>query len=110
MAVGSDATILGRLNQAILGGNHLGVCESIDIPFILQLHPSMNAIGGQAARTVGGRALAVNIFPSPTNLAESREVLRILQSYGEVTTYKLFKVSLYSAIGRHNYLQSVSIA
>lgn len=51
----------------------------------------MNAIG-QAARTVGGKALAVNIFPSPANLAESREVLRILQSYGEVTTYKLFKV------------------
>jgi hypothetical protein len=64
----------------------------------------MNAIG-QAARTVGGRALAVNIFPSPTNLAESREVLRILQSYGEVTTYKLFKVSLYSAIRRHDYLR-----
>ena len=51
----------------------------------------MNAIG-RAARTAGGKAFAFNIYPAPANIAESREILRVLQSYGEVTTYKLFKV------------------
>lgn len=38
-------------------------------------------------------AVHVKIHPRPRNLAESREVLRILQQYGEVTMYKHLKVS-----------------
>lgn len=42
------------------------------------------------ARTVG-RAVHVNIYPRPQNLAESREVLRVLRQYGEVIMYKHLK-------------------
>jgi len=51
----------------------------------------MNA-AAKAAGSIASKALAINIFPTPSNLAESREILRVLQSYGEVTTYKAFKV------------------
>ena len=43
------------------------------------------------ARTVG-RAVHVKIYPQPRNLAESTEVLRVLQQYGEVIMYKQLKV------------------
>lgn len=59
------------------------------------------AFAGQSipayARTVG-RAVHVKIYPQPRNLAESTEVLRVLQQYGEVVMYKQLKVRyLYSA-------------
>lgn len=41
-------------------------------------------------------AVHVKIYPRPRNLAESREVLRILQQYGEVAMYKHLKVSAWS--------------
>ncbi len=44
------------------------------------------------ANTVG-RAIHVKIHPQPRNLAESTEVLRVLQQYGEVVMYKHLKVS-----------------
>ena len=50
-------------------------------------------VAAKAAGSITSKALAINIFPTPANLAESREILRLLQSYGEVTTYKAFKVS-----------------
>lgn len=40
-------------------------------------------------------AVHVKIHPRPRNLAESREVLRILQRYGEVAVYKHLKVSIW---------------
>lgn len=43
------------------------------------------------ANTVG-RSVHVKIHPQPRNLAESREVLRVLQQYGEVVVYKNLKV------------------
>ena len=43
------------------------------------------------AKTVG-RAVHIKIYPRPRNLAESREVLRVLQQYGEVVMYKHLKV------------------
>ena len=53
------------------------------------------SFGGQSipayARTAD-RAVHVKIHPRPRNLAESREVLRILQQYGEVVMYKHLKV------------------
>ncbi|KAL2042183.1 hypothetical protein N7G274_005371 [Stereocaulon virgatum] len=52
------------------------------------------ALAGQAipayARTAG-RAVHVKIHPRPRNLGESREVLRVLQQYGDVTMYKHLK-------------------
>lgn len=42
------------------------------------------------ANTVG-RGVHVKIHPQPRNLAESREVLRVLQQYGEVVVYKNLK-------------------
>ena len=53
------------------------------------------AFAGQSipayARTVG-RAVHIKIYPQPRNLAESTEVLRVLQQYGEVVMYKQLKV------------------
>ena len=43
------------------------------------------------ANTVG-RAVHIKIHPRPRNLNESREVLRVLQHYGEVVMYKHLKV------------------
>lgn len=43
------------------------------------------------AKTVG-RAVHIKIYPQPRNLAESREVLRVLQQYGEIVSYRLLKV------------------
>ena len=44
------------------------------------------------ARTLAA-AVHVKIHPQPRNLAESREVLHVLQQYGEVVMYKHLKVS-----------------
>ena len=53
------------------------------------------AFAGQSipayAKTVG-RAVRVKIYPRPRDLAESREVLRVLEQYGEVVMYKHLKV------------------
>ena len=43
------------------------------------------------ARTAG-RAVHVKIYPRPRNLSESREILRVLQQYGDVAMYKHLKV------------------
>ena len=43
------------------------------------------------ARTAG-RAVHIRIQPRPRNLSESREILRVLQQYGEVAMYKHLKV------------------
>lgn len=40
-------------------------------------------------------AVHVKIHPRPRNLAESREVLRILQRYGEVAVYRHLKVGIW---------------
>ena len=64
------------------------------IKYIMAAAPRV-AFAGQSipayARTVG-RAVHVKIYPQPRNLAESTEVLRVLQQYGEVVMYKQLKV------------------
>jgi hypothetical protein len=45
-----------------------------------------------AAGRAAIHAVRVQIIPAPRSLADSREILRILQSYGEVTTYRWLKV------------------
>jgi hypothetical protein len=37
-------------------------------------------------------AVRVQIIPAPRSLADSREILRILQGYGQVSTYRWLKV------------------
>lgn len=36
----------------------------------------------------------IRVYPRPRNLAESREILRLLGKYGEVVMYKHLKVRL----------------
>ena len=43
-------------------------------------------------RSINAQAVHVKIHPRPRNLAESREVLRVLQQYGEVVMYKHLRV------------------
>ncbi|KAL8907202.1 MAG: hypothetical protein Q9171_005954 [Xanthocarpia ochracea] len=45
----------------------------------------------RSARNWPDCAVHVKIFPRPGNLAESREVLRVLQQYGEVVMYRHLK-------------------
>ncbi|KAF2839454.1 hypothetical protein M501DRAFT_1057723 [Patellaria atrata CBS 101060] len=42
----------------------------------------------RVAAEVAARAVHLKIFPRPADIAESREVLRVLQYYGEVETYR----------------------
>ncbi|KAL8768053.1 MAG: hypothetical protein Q9209_005596 [Squamulea sp. 1 TL-2023] len=45
----------------------------------------------RSAKSWADCAVHVKIFPRPGNLAESREVLRVLQQYGEVVMYRHLK-------------------
>ena len=45
-----------------------------------------------STRNIQRQAVHVKMYPRPSNLAESREVLRVLQQYGEVAMYKHLKV------------------
>ena len=47
-----------------------------------------------SARLSVSSAVHIKIHPRPRNLAESREVLHVLQQYGEIVVYKHLKVSL----------------
>jgi len=49
------------------------------------------------ARTAG-RAVHIKIHPRPRNLAESRQILHLLQGYGEVVSYQHLKVYLPSSL------------
>lgn len=40
-----------------------------------------------------GSAVHIRIFPRPRNLGESREILRILEKFGEIVMFKHLKVS-----------------
>lgn len=99
------------------------VVHAVDIPYRLQvLRDSCRlmaaaprvAFAGQSipayARTIG-RAVHVKIYPQPRNLAESTEVLRVLQQYGEVVMYKQLKVRslLYGAGLIHPMLRKTQL-
>jgi hypothetical protein len=51
------------------------------------------AAAAQTGRQGASNAVRLIMMPSPANLLESREVLRICQSFGEVTTFKHLKVN-----------------
>jgi hypothetical protein len=50
----------------------------------------------RAARSAAPNAVRLVITPQPANIAESREILRIVQRFGEVVTYKNLKVRLHA--------------
>ncbi|MCJ1234638.1 hypothetical protein MMC14_002599 [Varicellaria rhodocarpa] len=50
---------------------------------------SVNA--GSTVRSVIGRAVHIKIYPKPRHINESREVLRVLERYGEVVMYRYLK-------------------
>jgi len=50
----------------------------------------MNSVA-KAARRVAANAVHISLVPAPSCIAESREVLRVLQRFGEVVTYKSLK-------------------
>lgn len=66
---------------------------------------SMAAISAaiSSARAAAGQAVHIKIHPRPRTITESREILRVLQSYGEVTMFKNLKVQ---PNGRQITLQS----
>lgn len=57
----------------------------------LKGHRTMAAL--RTATGTLGRAVHVKIQPRPANLAEGREVLRILERFGEVVYFKNLRVS-----------------
>lgn len=68
---------------------------SVDNVFLFTMAASRVAVAGltlPAWAQTAGRAVHVKIHPRPLDLAESREVLRVLQQYGEVIMYKQLKV------------------
>lgn len=61
---------------------------------------------GHSLKTLTGNTVHVKIHPRPQTLAESREVLRVLQQYGEVVMYKHLKVSLCNPITSYRVVPS----
>ena len=54
----------------------------------------VRTIASAAGDGLAGGAVHVRVYPRPRNLAESREILRVLEGYGEVVMYKHLKVSI----------------
>ncbi|KAE9976903.1 hypothetical protein EG328_002363 [Venturia inaequalis] len=66
---------------------------NLTTPQILRQNQKTIAMASAVRMSTPGAANAVRLIlmPSPANLLESREVLRICQSFGEVTTFKHLK-------------------
>ena len=43
-------------------------------------------------RALAPRSVHLRIVPRPANLSESREIFRVLQRFGEISTYKYLRV------------------
>jgi len=43
-------------------------------------------------RTLAARSIHVRIMPRPANLSESREILRVLRRFGDISIFKYMKV------------------
>jgi len=48
------------------------------------------------------RAVHVKILPRPRNIRESREVLRVLKSFGEVASFRNLRVRSLCKSGKHS--------
>jgi hypothetical protein len=51
-----------------------------------------------AARNIAARSIHVKIHPTARTLPERREVLRVLERFGEVEMFRSLKVSFYYLI------------
>lgn len=47
-----------------------------------------------ARRALALRSIHLRIVPRPANLSESREIFRVLQGFGEISTYQSLRVRL----------------
>ena len=56
----------------------------------------VRTIASAAGDGLASRAVHIRVYPRPRNLAESREILRVLEGYGQVIMYKHLKVSITS--------------
>lgn len=54
----------------------------------------IRTIASAAGDGLASGAVHIRVYPRPRNLAESREILRVLEGYGEVVMYKHLKVSI----------------
>ena len=54
----------------------------------------IRTIASAAGDGLSSGAVHIRVYPRPRNLAESREILRMLEGYGEVVMYKHLKVSI----------------
>lgn len=52
----------------------------------------MSAVRRASTQLLTQRSVHVRIVPRPANVGESREVLRVLQRFGELTMYKSLRV------------------
>lgn len=67
---------------------HAGT-KSISRPHLPTMSGAQSIKG--ITRTIGTRAVHVQMHPRPEFLSDSREILRLLQSYGKVETFKNLK-------------------
>ena len=52
----------------------------------------IRTITSTAREGLANSGVHIRVYPRPRNLAESREILRVLEEYGEVVMYKHLKV------------------
>lgn len=55
----------------------------------------MRSIASYTREGIASGAVHIRVYPRPRNLAESREILRVLEGYGEIVMYKHLKVSIF---------------
>lgn len=68
------------------------------------------AVAAYTSRRFATNAVHITIVPSPTGLVESREIMRVLQGFGELITYKSLKVTCLSlSIAFIDYICSIII-
>lgn len=60
-----------------------------------------------AATSLAGRAVHIKIHPRPRNLHESRQILRVLERFGEVVMYKNLRVGV--SISPHLHMRVLSL-
>jgi len=58
-----------------------------------RIHYGIRTFTSSAKDGLFGGAVHIRIVPRPRNLGESREILRILEKFGEIVMFKHLKVS-----------------
>ena len=60
----------------------------------IKVSPGIRFFASSATEGLASGAIHIRTFPRPRNLGESREILRVLEKYGEVVMFKHLKVSV----------------